>query len=220
MEIIKTKIKGTTFIKDSQEKLKRLNKGQRLILIREPENEIDKNAIAVYTEDFDKLGFISKELAENLASPMDLGTIYFAEVLEITGGTEEKENVGCNILINKFSLDKDIMELPNRLYGLENKQLALKRKIEELKFSMNQIESRTFMDVSKETDIDNKKVYTNDEMRKIETAKRLEKNMEFYTIKEEFDLKSYQLSQISNEISYCDRLWKSERAILESRRDK
>jgi len=220
METIKTKIKGTTFIKDCQDKLKNLQKGQRLLLIREPENEADKNAIAVYTEDFDKLGFIGKDLAESFAGPMDLGATYFAEVLEVTGGTENKDFLGCNILIKKFNIETDIMELPSRLYGLENKQLALKRKIEEIKLQMSQIETLTWIDVSKETDIDGKKVFSNEEMRKAETSKRLSKDMSYYNLKEEFDLKTYQLFQLGNEISYCDRLWKSERAIIEARRDK
>jgi hypothetical protein len=89
-----SKINGTTFRPEAQEIIRNLNKGVGLLLIREPLNPYDKNAIKVMLDD-EHLGYIPKGTAESLAKDMDEGREYYAVVSEVTG--LDKKNVGCNI---------------------------------------------------------------------------------------------------------------------------
>ena len=60
---IRTKVVGSTF-GDGQEIIRTLKEGERLLLIPEPENPVDSNAILVKTLDGRKIGHIQKELAK------------------------------------------------------------------------------------------------------------------------------------------------------------
>lgn len=100
-----SKINGTTF-RNSGNMMRHLKKDDQLMLVREPENEHDKNAIKVYMKDFlqpelvrHHIGYIPKATAGGLVKVMDEGKEVKCLVSEITGGTEGKENYGCNILI-------------------------------------------------------------------------------------------------------------------------
>ena len=94
-----SKIVGVTF-DNRQDGIKSLSVGQRLILIREPENPHDCNAIKVWTEDGYGLGYISANLAEQFAPAMDKGIEYSCEVMSLTGGGDL--NHGANIKIIKI----------------------------------------------------------------------------------------------------------------------
>ncbi len=88
-----SKIVGTTFTK-SDDYLKTLSKGTKLELVPEPENKYDPNAVMVKHNGI-HLGYIPKDTAPTILK-MNNPEAY---VSEITGGTEEKKNVGCNLEI-------------------------------------------------------------------------------------------------------------------------
>jgi hypothetical protein len=75
-------ITGSTFYLGATAAIERLRFGQPLVLVREPTNKYDKNAIAVHlgkTVDdklvaHHKIGHISATLAKELAPIMDAGT--------------------------------------------------------------------------------------------------------------------------------------------------
>ncbi|MGI6034170.1 MAG: DEAD/DEAH box helicase, partial [Coriobacteriales bacterium] len=83
-----TKVVGVTF-ENRQQVLSRLESGVELRLEREPENEVDRNAIAVKTLGGEQLGFLNRHLAARLAPVMDEGAPYDAAVSEVTGGPAE-----------------------------------------------------------------------------------------------------------------------------------
>lgn len=91
-----SKIVGTTFYPKAAEIIPTLKHQDLLILKREPENEYDENAIAVY-KDEDKIGHIPAHTAIQLAKLMDEGTKVTCNVEEVTGGGNF--NHGCNIKI-------------------------------------------------------------------------------------------------------------------------
>ena len=101
------KVVGVTFNntdgKSRQEIIRKCRVGEVVHLIREPKNTFDKNAIAVLTEREEQIGYISKDLAVELAPRFDAREPYAAEIFSLQGGgeTEKKERLsyGCNIII-------------------------------------------------------------------------------------------------------------------------
>ncbi|MGQ9474676.1 MAG: HIRAN domain-containing protein [Actinomycetota bacterium] len=91
-----SKVAGTSFHQDA---LKRCKEGEPLRLVREPENPYDRNAIAVYSQSNELIGHIKRDLAAELAPLMDSGVPIDVRISELTGGTEDKPAVGCNILV-------------------------------------------------------------------------------------------------------------------------
>ena len=86
--------------------------GDALFLEREPNNPVDANAIRlrriVCTDALDnprlgeQLGYLSRELAEDLAHNIDKhGFVLFAKIVEVTGG-ENRESLGVNIKIEEY----------------------------------------------------------------------------------------------------------------------
>jgi HIRAN domain len=86
--------------------------GDALYVIREPNNPVDENAIQVRrivcTDLPDKprlgeqLGYLSRELAEDLVVNMDQhGFILIAKIMEVTGG-ENGDRLGVNIQIEEY----------------------------------------------------------------------------------------------------------------------
>lgn len=84
--------------KNIQSILKDLYDGCDLTLKRDPKNQYDSNAIKVYAEG-EHIGYISKDLAKDLAPKMDKGVVVTASIDEITGG-EDGLYYGCNIKID------------------------------------------------------------------------------------------------------------------------
>ena len=91
-----TKLRGVSF-DDRQLHVQSLREGQTLSLLREPNNPADPNAICCLTENGEKLGYLSRQIASQLAPLVDLGVSYHAEVAQITG--KEEETCGVNILV-------------------------------------------------------------------------------------------------------------------------
>jgi hypothetical protein len=84
---------------DHQYVISQLRAGDRLILVREPENGYDPNAIAVTTEAGEKIGYIDRITAEDLAQGFDSlkKRQIPAEVSDITGGLTSDSNLGIRI---------------------------------------------------------------------------------------------------------------------------
>jgi hypothetical protein len=72
-----------------QSAIRRCQRGDRLLLDREPDNRQDPNAVAVVSQMAERLGFIPAHVAEDLARRMDAGDIATAEVLEVRPPTAE-----------------------------------------------------------------------------------------------------------------------------------
>jgi hypothetical protein len=70
-----------------------------LNLVREPFNEYDSNAIAVYRKS-ERIGFLSRDISKELASQIDNGVRYRCTADKITGGNGY--NYGVNILIERL----------------------------------------------------------------------------------------------------------------------
>ena len=93
MEII-TKIQGVSYHQDI---LKKCKVGDTLKLKREPSNQYDKYAVAIYTLDNELLGYINKYRNMRLNLDLDSGLEFGVEIKAITG--KDKETMGCNIEI-------------------------------------------------------------------------------------------------------------------------
>jgi hypothetical protein len=86
--------------------------GDALYLVREPNNPADPNAIRVFrvvcTDEPDEprvgeqLGYLSRELAEELAPKMYKdGFVFMAHILQVTGG-ENGRSFGLNIQVEEY----------------------------------------------------------------------------------------------------------------------
>jgi len=110
---IKTKVVGVTAKNDDgsdRQKIirKYVEAEETLLLEREPDNPFGKNAIAVHAAPLDeidhddKIGYISHELAEELAPLMDSGHRITCMVLNKTGGGVG-ESFGVNIELTIYT---------------------------------------------------------------------------------------------------------------------
>ncbi|MEG0492225.1 MAG: HIRAN domain-containing protein [Clostridia bacterium] len=99
MLVLKTGIAGMEFCFDrNQEALLQkqasLVPGTELRLFREPENERDEWAIAVYTTDDEMIGYITRFKNETIARMMDQGKTFVAYVDAPEQEAQEEEQVG------------------------------------------------------------------------------------------------------------------------------
>lgn len=91
-----TKVVGVTF-ENRQETIRQVRAGQTILLIREPNNPYDSNAISVRLENGEQLGYLKRELAYKLSSRLDkISTPVRGRILHITGGDMGK-TLGVNI---------------------------------------------------------------------------------------------------------------------------
>jgi hypothetical protein len=67
---------------------------ERVVLIRQPNNPYDKNAVVVTRVDGSILGYISREKAPSFARHLDSGLKIYAEIHGIYGGTRGKPSRG------------------------------------------------------------------------------------------------------------------------------
>lgn len=93
-----TKVVGVTF-DGIQSILPQLHAGMPLRLIREPGNQYDRNAVAVWCNG-KKIGHLSKELASDIAPLMDKGIDVGGTIEQITGGGGK--TYGCNIQVTIY----------------------------------------------------------------------------------------------------------------------
>jgi len=104
METIFSKISGVTHHNadgtSRQEIIAELcYEGQQLLLIREP-NQYSHNNISVYVAY--QVGYVSPELAQELAPLIDLGGGVDARITNITGGTEDRPTRGVNVELTLY----------------------------------------------------------------------------------------------------------------------
>ncbi len=73
-------VAGTTHIADIEEKTERIAEGTTLMLVRDPGNKYDANAIAIQTAEGERIGWIPQDQNEVLSRLMDAGKLLFAKV--------------------------------------------------------------------------------------------------------------------------------------------
>lgn len=95
-----TKLAGVTF-EGRQDALARLAPGSPLRLVRQPDNEYDPNACALFDPRGDQVGFFNRRLAAALAPAVDSGIEYDVEVTEVTGGDGDGRSLGVNVLVSR-----------------------------------------------------------------------------------------------------------------------
>ncbi|MHB1324175.1 MAG: single-stranded-DNA-specific exonuclease RecJ [Coriobacteriia bacterium] len=115
-----TKLAGVTF-EGRQQVVARLVPGTPLRVERQPRNEYDANACALFDPFGDHVGFLNRRLAEALAPVIDAGVEYDVEVSEVTGG-EDGGSLGVNILMARRGSDQ--------AEDAERRRLALERRAE------------------------------------------------------------------------------------------
>ncbi len=108
---IKTKIRGVThacrYTGTPRQKIvgSHVRAGTKLITTLEPDNPEDPNAVALVLESgiFRKrrfhLGYLSREVARDVAELLRSGKKLKVVVTDVTGGTKEKPTRGVNIVI-------------------------------------------------------------------------------------------------------------------------
>lgn len=116
---IRSKVVGVTKRNEDgtnrQEILEMCSDGDELNLERDPYNEYDENAIEVWTDFGEQIGFLKKELASELARLMDDNYLISCVISEITGNPDIGQSYGCNIIITiGGKMDKQADILPNK----------------------------------------------------------------------------------------------------------
>lgn len=84
-----------------QQVIAKLQEGNEVQLVRDPENDYDENAIEVWNKRGDQIGFIDKMRAEELSPQMDSGYPVEVWVDRIWGGDDGK-NLGVLIAIQRY----------------------------------------------------------------------------------------------------------------------
>ncbi len=93
-----TKLAGVTF-EGRQESIARLAPGVPLRLVRQPDNEFDANACALFDPHGTHVGYLNRRLAAVLASRIDSGVEYDVEITEVTGGGDQA--MGLNVVLSR-----------------------------------------------------------------------------------------------------------------------
>lgn len=124
-----TKVVGVSF-EGRQEMVRKLEIGQSVELVRQPENTHDRNAIAVISEAGEQIGFIKAKLSKDLAPVMDSGVKYVAEITSLNGNNDaDMDTLGVNIFVEKAVKEKiiineeDFAPLREKYSQLETKEL-------------------------------------------------------------------------------------------------
>ncbi len=95
--MIETRVAGVTF-ENRQAVVGLLTEGERVSLIRDPDNPFDPNAVKVVRWDRQQIGFLDRELAKIMAPKMDrYGGSFKATVSRITGGYYPGSSLGVEV---------------------------------------------------------------------------------------------------------------------------
>ena len=93
-----TKIARTSKVENIDQLIKKLQVGQRLKLVREPNNLNDKNAVKITNQDGEKIGYVACDVNEIITRLLDGGKDVFAEITTIEQlGPWNKIDVGIYI---------------------------------------------------------------------------------------------------------------------------
>lgn len=71
MPVMKTYIAGAPYHPGAREAIAKLRRGAELVLVREPSNPHDRNAVAVHDSDGTKLGYVPRVDAPAVAKVLD-----------------------------------------------------------------------------------------------------------------------------------------------------
>jgi single-stranded-DNA-specific exonuclease len=104
-ESFHTKLAGVSF-EGRQEAVARLAAGSVLRLVRQPDNEFDPNAVALFDVSGEQVGFFNRRLAAALAPELDHGATYDITVTDVTGGGEGA-SLGVNVLVERAGASVD-----------------------------------------------------------------------------------------------------------------
>jgi len=96
--LLKFNIRGISFKQDAAEGL---HQGQSLLLLREPGNQYDKNAVAVHTLSGKQVGYVPKEIAPEFKLGALMGRVVSAGKTEggLTGATVTAHNTLLPLLL-------------------------------------------------------------------------------------------------------------------------
>lgn len=101
-DVFVTKVMGVSF-EGRQNMVAGLVPGGELELKRQPENQFDPNAVALYFGSF-HIGYLRKEIAKHVAPLIDEGAHYRAVIEHVTGGPgsgQAEKNFGVNIRVER-----------------------------------------------------------------------------------------------------------------------
>jgi single-stranded-DNA-specific exonuclease len=94
---ILARVVGVIF-EDRQAVVALLTEGERVSLIRDPDNPFDSNAVKVVRWDHRQIGFLDRELARIMAPRMDrYGGPFKATVSRLTGGYYPRSSLGVMV---------------------------------------------------------------------------------------------------------------------------
>ena len=119
--VLKTGIAGLKYNienEDEQKALESITPGTELMLFREPDNEHDVWAIAVYLTEEDKLGFISRFKNETIARLMDAGK-KFVGIVDDPGVDKEAQEIVEKELRRNRQAPTENMAVPFSVYLVE-----------------------------------------------------------------------------------------------------
>ena len=112
-------IVGLRYQGGAWELLKDLKKGEKVSLLREPDNRFDKKAIMAIDEDGRKLGYIPRNQNEVLASLMDAGKVIYGIVSEqqpVTRTGQTPSMIAIDLYMREFAIPGDLTEIPRHGY--------------------------------------------------------------------------------------------------------
>lgn len=111
MTSILTQVAGVTFCDGYPDNLHRLHaliaehgrpdEGITAVLIRDPENDYDTNAVQVHVPAIGRIGSLPRTLAARVAPSMDGGNPWTAEVTRVRIDPDHDERPGADVLITK-----------------------------------------------------------------------------------------------------------------------
>jgi hypothetical protein len=105
-----SKLVGVTHLNEDgsprQAIIKECRSGERLRLVREPNNQYDPCAVAVHRLTGEQLGYLSRDVAAEIAPRLDRGSPVDVEVAQVTGGGWWifRKTRGINVRITKYSM--------------------------------------------------------------------------------------------------------------------
>jgi len=96
LDMIKTKIAGISL---HQNIISEIVPGEELLLMREPDNRFDTNAIIVLSRSKKQLGYVNRNLAFDVAKAMDEGVVVKCFASMITGAGYSLKGVNIEIRV-------------------------------------------------------------------------------------------------------------------------
>ena len=116
--------------------------------------------------------------------------------------------------VENLKPEKMVMTTPFEILRMKQKEYVLRNNIDNLKRDLTYKKDSIFYLISIETDELKKKKFTNDQMRKIESEKRIISDLPIQEIRSEIEIKNKELNFIQNEIELYHSLLRGWQLIL------